>query len=49
MTVNIFKATMVGYSENHTRDTYKFYDPDTNRVIMTRDIKWDNWKITDPA
>ena len=34
-----FKPIMVGYADNHTRDTYKLYNLETNRVIMTRDIK----------
>ena len=49
MTDKTFKAIMVGYSENHTRDTYKLYNPETKRVVMTRDVKWENYKNTDPA
>ena len=45
----IFKAIIVGYAENHTRDTYKFYNPETKKVVMTLDIQWANWKNTDPA
>ena len=45
MTDKTFKAIMVGYSDNHTRGTYKLYNPETKRVIMTRDVKWDYWKI----
>ena len=40
---------MGGYTDNHTRDTYKLYNPETNRVIMTRGVKWEDWKMTDPA
>ena len=43
------KAIMVGYADNHTRDTYKLYKPETKRVIMTRDVKCADWKMTDPA
>ena len=39
MTDKTFKAIMVGYADNHTRDTYKLYNPETNIVIMTRDVK----------
>ena len=46
---NKFKEIMVGYADSYTRDTYKFYNPKTKRVIMTRDVQWDNWNITDPA
>ena len=40
---------MVGYIENHIRDTYKLYNPDTKRVTMTRDVKWEDLKMTGPA
>ena len=49
MTDKTFKAIMMGYSDNHTRDMYKLYNPETKRVIMTRDVKWLDWKMTDPA
>ena len=49
MTDKTFKAIMVGYTDNHTRDTYKLYNPETKRVVMTRDVKWEDWKITNPA
>ena len=39
---------MVGYSNNHTRDTYKLYKPEIKRVVLTRDAKWAGWKNTDP-
>ena len=44
-----FNAIMVGYTDNHTRYMYKMYNPGTKRVIMTRYIKWEVWKITDTA
>ena len=44
-----FKAIMVGYANNCTRDTYNLYNPEKKRVIMTRDVKWADWKNTDPA
>ena len=40
---------MVGYEDNHMRDTCKLYNPETKRVIMTRDVNREDWKITDPA
>ena len=33
-----FMAIMVGYADNHKRDTYKSYNPETKRVVMTRDV-----------
>ena len=44
-----FKAIMVVYADNHTRDTYKVYNHDTNRFIVTVDVKWEDCKMTDPA
>ena len=49
MVDKIFKAIMIGYEDNHMRDTYKLYNPDTKRTIMTRDVKWADWKIIDPV
>ena len=46
ITDNTFKEIMVVYADNHTRDTYKLYNPETNRLIMTRDVKWADWKMT---
>ena len=34
-----FKAIMVGYAKNHTRDIYKLYNTETNRVIFNREVK----------
>ena len=44
-----YKYIMVGYTENHTIDMYKLYNNDTNLVIITRDVKWVEWKIIDTA
>ena len=49
MTDKTFKAIMVGYSDNYTRGTYKLYNPETNIFIMTRGVKWADWKMTNPA
>ena len=46
MTDKTFKAILVGYAYNYMRDTYKLYNPETKRVIITRDIKWADWKMT---
>ena len=40
ITYKISKAIMVGCTSNHTRNTYKLYNPETKRVILTRDVKW---------
>ena len=44
-----YKAIMVGYTENHTHDTYQLYNTEINRVIMSRYIKQLQRKKTDPA
>ena len=31
------------------RYMYKLYNPDTKRVIIARDVKWVEWKVTDPV
>ena len=43
------KSITVGYAANNTRDTYKFYNHDTKRVVVTRGVNWVGWKMTDPA
>ena len=48
MDYKTYKAIMVGYADNHTRDTYKLYNTKTKRVIMKRDVKWAEWKMIDP-
>ena len=47
MTEKKFKDIMVGYADNNTRDIHTLYNTVTERVIMTRDIKWADWKTTD--
>ena len=49
MTDKTYKSIMVGYSDNHTIYMYKLYNNDTNLVIITRDVKWVEWKIIDTA
>ena len=44
---NIFKVIMVGYTENHTRDTEIPYKQETKTVIISTDIKWTEWKVID--
>ena len=43
MTYKTYKAIIVGYAENHTRDMYKLYNPDINRIIMTKYVKLAEW------
>jgi hypothetical protein len=39
---------MVGYADDHSPDTYRMYNPDTKKVILSRDVRWADWKCTDP-
>jgi len=43
------KCIMVGYTDNHSADTYRMYDPQTNTVHLTHDVRWADWHCTDPA
>ena len=35
---------MVGYAANHASDTYRVFNPKTNRIVFSRDITWDSFK-----
>jgi hypothetical protein len=37
---------MVGYADNHSPDVY---NPNTDTVILSRDVKWVNWERSDPT
>ena len=43
------KMIMVGYALDHTPDTYRMYNPETNKVVLSRDVRWAEWKDTDPS
>ena len=49
MTYNMYKAIMIVYADNHTRNTYMSYNTEIKRVILTRDVKWEEWKMKYPA
>ena len=39
-----FKCIFVGYSDDHSGDTYKFYNPSTKQTILSRDVhQWMEW------
>jgi hypothetical protein len=40
---------MVGYSDNHSPDVYRMYNPITETVFLSRDIKLTNWERSDPT
>ncbi|CAM9438182.1 unnamed protein product, partial [Chrysoparadoxa australica] len=35
------RCKMVGYAKDHAGETYRMYNPRTQRVILSRDIRWD--------
>ena len=37
------KVVMIGYSPDHAGDTYWVYNPDTKKVINSRNIRWAEW------
>ena len=37
------KMVFMGYSANHPADTYRMYNPETGKVIHTRDVTWAAW------
>ena len=45
----MYKAIMIGYTDNHTRNTYKLYNTEIKRVIMTRYVEWEERKMKYPA
>ena len=49
ITDKTYESIMVGCADNHTRYMYKLYNTETNRVIMTRAVKWVKIKMTDLA
>ena len=41
--VKAVKCVMIGYSENHSGDTYRMFNGTTGKVIQSRDVKWAEW------
>ena len=45
------KATIcvfVGYAMQHSPNTYRFYNPSTRSIILSRDVSWSSWQTVDP-
>ena len=34
------KAIFVGYAEKHAGNVYRFINPSTNRIVLSRAVKW---------
>ena len=41
------KAIFVGYTDKHAGNVYRFINPNTNRIILSRDVKWLERKYSD--
>ena len=35
---------MVGYALNHGSGTYRVYNPKTNRIVLSRNVVWGEFK-----
>ena len=36
-------CVMVGYSHNHAGDTYRMFNPQTKKILNSRNIRWADW------
>ena len=43
------KYAMVGYALDHTEDTYRLYNLETKRVVLSRDVRWAEWNKLKPT
>jgi len=34
------KAIFIGYADKHAGNVYRFINPDTNKIILSWDVKW---------
>jgi len=41
------KALFVGHAEKHAGSVYRFINPSTNRIVLSRDVKWLERKYSD--
>ena len=42
------KCAMVRYALDHTEDTYRLYNLETKRVVLSRDARWAEWNKLSP-
>jgi hypothetical protein len=42
------KCLFVGYELNHCVHTNQLYNPKTRHIILSRDVRWDNWNTKEP-
>ena len=34
------KCYFVGYADDHTPDTYRMFNPNTGKIVLSRDVRW---------
>jgi hypothetical protein len=39
----------LGLAEDHSADCYRLYNPETEKVILSRDVRWGAWDKSDPT
>ena len=49
MAPKAFKAIMIGYSMEHSSDTYRMFNPKTRKVFLSRDVVWSDWEPAQPS
>ena len=37
------KCVFLGYADDHATDTFKFYNAQTQKIILSRDVTWGEW------
>ena len=42
------ECIFVGYAKGHAADTYRFHNPLTRRIILSRNVQWGQWIRPDP-
>jgi hypothetical protein len=43
------KCINLGPAEDHSADCYRLYNPETEKVILSRDVRWAAWEKSDPT
>src|SRR5690242_15761370 len=41
------KMIVIGYTNNKPQDTYRIYNPKTQQIVKSRDVKWADWRDPD--
>jgi transposase InsO family protein len=43
LTPKSIKMVMLGYAPDHAGDVYRLYNPETKRIVESRDVTWAEW------